>query len=61
MKAVDLQYYHSPGLRELKDVIVFSVQGNRSLASLLSGGDYDGDKVREYQHFLFQELQPALD
>lgn len=32
-------------LRELKDVIVFSRQGLRSLASLLSGGDYDGDKV----------------
>lgn len=32
-------------LRELKDVIVFSAQGLRSLASLLSGGDYDGDKV----------------
>ncbi|KAF8430536.1 RNA dependent RNA polymerase-domain-containing protein [Terfezia claveryi] len=31
-------------LRELKDVIVFSRQGLRSLASLLSGGDYDGDK-----------------
>ena len=32
-------------LRGLKDVIVFSRQGLRSLASLLSGGDYDGDKV----------------
>lgn len=31
-------------LRDLKDVIVFSVQGMRSLASMLSGGDYDGDK-----------------
>ncbi|RDW62034.1 hypothetical protein BP6252_11467 [Coleophoma cylindrospora] len=27
----------------LKDVIVFSTQGNPSLASKLSGGDYDGD------------------
>lgn len=44
MKAVDIE--NCPGLRELKDVIVFSVQGERSLASLLSGGDYDGDKVR---------------
>lgn len=32
-------------LRELKDVIVFSTKGDKSLASLLSGGDYDGDKV----------------
>lgn len=46
MKAVDIE--NSPGLRELTDVIVFSVQGERSLASLLSGGDYDGDKVRIY-------------
>ncbi|CAE6522319.1 unnamed protein product [Rhizoctonia solani] len=27
------------------DVIVFSTKGSRSLASLLSGGDYDGDTV----------------
>ncbi|KAF8761361.1 RNA-dependent RNA polymerase [Rhizoctonia solani] len=27
------------------DVIIFSVKGSRSLASLLSGGDYDGDTV----------------
>lgn len=32
-------------LREIKDVIVFSAQGMRSLVSMLSGGDYDGDKV----------------
>ncbi|RPB08414.1 RdRP-domain-containing protein [Morchella conica CCBAS932] len=44
VKAVDIQDYHSPKLRELQDVIVFSVKGNRSLASLLSGGDFDGDK-----------------
>ena len=31
-------------LRELKDVIVFSTQGMRSLAGMLSGGDYDGDR-----------------
>lgn len=60
MKAVDLQNYHSPGLRELQDVVVFSVRGDRSLASLLSGGDYDGDKVRIF-HFLFRGLQAALD
>jgi hypothetical protein len=42
---VDIQEYHNPALRELQDVIVFSMQGDRSLASLLSGGDYDGDKV----------------
>ena len=45
MKAVDIQSYHSLALRELQDVIVFSIQGDQSLASLLSGGDYDGDKV----------------
>lgn len=45
MKAVDIQPYHSLALRELQDVIVFSIQGDQSLASLLSGGDYDGDKV----------------
>lgn len=28
-----------------QDVIVFSVKGKRSLASMLGGGDYDGDKV----------------
>ncbi|RPA74140.1 RdRP-domain-containing protein [Ascobolus immersus RN42] len=33
------------GLRMLKDVIVFSTKGPYSLASKLSGGDYDGDKV----------------
>lgn len=32
-------------LRELHDVVVFSVKGDCSLASLLSGGDYDGDKI----------------
>lgn len=45
MRAVDIAEHHSQALRELQDVIVFSVQGDRSLASLLSGGDYDGDKV----------------
>lgn len=33
-----------PGLRDLKDVIVFSQQGDIPLADMLSGGDYDGDK-----------------
>ncbi|KAK4243402.1 RNA dependent RNA polymerase-domain-containing protein, partial [Corynascus novoguineensis] len=32
-----------PGLRHLKDVIVFSIKGDVSLAHTLSGGDYDGD------------------
>ena len=32
-------------LSSLTDVIFFSTQGPRSLASLLSGGDYDGDKA----------------
>ncbi|OKL64229.1 hypothetical protein UA08_00700 [Talaromyces atroroseus] len=33
-----------PGLRHFKDVIVFSTKGSTALASLLSGGDYDGDR-----------------
>lgn len=49
---MDIQDYHSPKLRELQDVIVFSVKGNRSLASLLSGGDFDGDKVRIFIKFV---------
>ncbi|KZS95473.1 hypothetical protein SISNIDRAFT_452100 [Sistotremastrum niveocremeum HHB9708] len=36
--------YHEK-LRQYTDVIIFSTQGDRSLASLLGGGDYDGDKV----------------
>lgn len=32
-------------LRHYKDVILFSTQGETPLASLLSGGDYDGDTV----------------
>ncbi|KAA1476614.1 hypothetical protein DENSPDRAFT_827653 [Dentipellis sp. KUC8613] len=34
-----------PELDNYFDVIVFPVQGPHSLASLLGGGDYDGDKV----------------
>lgn len=34
-----------PELMGLKDVIVFSTKGNHSLASMLSGGDYDGDRA----------------
>ncbi|ROT39867.1 hypothetical protein SODALDRAFT_377778 [Sodiomyces alkalinus F11] len=34
-----------PELRGLKDVIVFSTKGDRSLADKLSGGDYDGDQA----------------
>lgn len=40
-------------------MIVFSVQGERSLASLLSGGDYDGDKVRILS-FVFQGVYLAV-
>ena len=32
-------------LIDLKDVVVFSTKGDRSLASMLSGGDYDGDEA----------------
>jgi hypothetical protein len=41
VKAVDC-----PALRMYTDVIIFPVVGERSLASELSGGDYDGDIVR---------------
>ncbi|RGP77965.1 hypothetical protein FLONG3_3922 [Fusarium longipes] len=34
-----------PELRHLKDIILFSSLGDESLASKLSGGDYDGDKA----------------
>lgn len=34
-----------PSLRRLKDVIVFSTKGRKPLASMLSGGDYDGDEA----------------
>ncbi len=32
-------------LRNYKNVVLFSTKGNRSTASLLSGGDFDGDTV----------------
>ncbi|EXJ60846.1 hypothetical protein A1O7_04999 [Cladophialophora yegresii CBS 114405] len=32
-------------LRNYKNVILFSTRGSRSTAALLSGGDYDGDRV----------------
>lgn len=32
-------------LRHLRDVAIFSTKGDEPLASLLSGGDYDGDKA----------------
>ncbi|WWC63397.1 uncharacterized protein I303_105997 [Kwoniella dejecticola CBS 10117] len=38
VKAVDI-----PELRHLKNVIVFNVQGERDLPSMLGGGDLDGD------------------
>ena len=34
-----------PELEQLRDVVVFSSRGRTSLASKLSGGDYDGDKA----------------
>ncbi len=32
-------------LRQCRDVIIFPTKGPQALASMLSGGDYDGDKV----------------
>ncbi|KIO18946.1 hypothetical protein M407DRAFT_11625 [Tulasnella calospora MUT 4182] len=40
VKAVDY-----PQLREFRDVLLFSVLGDRSEASILAGGDYDGDTI----------------
>ncbi|KAG8900631.1 hypothetical protein FRC01_010064, partial [Tulasnella sp. 417] len=40
IKAVDY-----PQLREFTDVLLFSVLGERSEASILAGGDYDGDTI----------------
>ncbi|KAH7162123.1 RNA dependent RNA polymerase-domain-containing protein [Dactylonectria estremocensis] len=34
-----------PGLKRLKDVIVFPSKGDSPLADMLSGGDYDGDQA----------------
>ncbi|KIY66410.1 RdRP-domain-containing protein [Cylindrobasidium torrendii FP15055 ss-10] len=42
----DVQFVNAvdrPQLRHLKNVVVFSCRGNRSLASCLGGGDLDGD------------------
>lgn len=37
-----------PELSVYRDVAVFSTKGRRPLASLLSGGDYDGDLIRVF-------------
>lgn len=46
-----------PELSHLVDCIVFSTQGKRPAADLMSGGDLDGDKCKgivfQYHHFLF--------
>ncbi|KAK0224738.1 RNA dependent RNA polymerase-domain-containing protein [Armillaria nabsnona] len=39
----DVRAVNIPELHEYKNVIVVSVQGDRSLMTLLSGGDFDGD------------------
>ncbi|KZV78606.1 hypothetical protein EXIGLDRAFT_824197 [Exidia glandulosa HHB12029] len=49
-----------PKLREYRDVMFFSVKGSRSLASLLGGGDYDGDTVNTLWHpDIVTPFQPA--
>ncbi|PGH36658.1 hypothetical protein GX50_00520 [[Emmonsia] crescens] len=58
-------------LRHLKDVIVFPTTGDTPLASLLSGGDYDGDQcwvcwdpiiVREFKNTEFDpETVPSAE
>ena len=47
-RACDIQKVRAishPLLGRLKDVIVFSTKASTPLAEMLSGGDYDGDKV----------------
>lgn len=34
-----------PELRKWQDVVIFSTKGRRSLASVLGGGDYDGQRL----------------
>jgi len=38
-----LRCVYNPRLKHLKDIIVFSSKGHTPAASMLSGGDYDGD------------------
>lgn len=47
-------------LRRLKDVIVFPSLGERPLADLLSGGDYDGDRAWVcWDHTIVRQFQNA--
>ena len=39
-----VQFVFIPELQNFRDVLIFPSVGTRSLASLLSGGDYDGDR-----------------
>ncbi|TFY59667.1 hypothetical protein EVG20_g7698 [Dentipellis fragilis] len=41
----DVEVVNVPELEDYYDVIVFAIHGPYHLASLLGGGDYDGDKV----------------
>lgn len=45
-----------PQLRDLSDVIVFSTKGAQSKVSLLSGGDFDGDKVPTPSTLLMSDM-----
>lgn len=40
-----VKFVFNTELQNFRDVIIFPSKGKRSLASLLSGGDYDGDEV----------------
>jgi hypothetical protein len=51
VKAIDC-----PALRMYTDVIVFSIKGDRSLASKLSGGDYDGDIVSKGYIYIYTSI-----
>jgi RNA dependent RNA polymerase len=39
-----IRFVFKQEIEHLRDVLIFSSKGKRSLASLLSGGDYDGDQ-----------------
>ena len=52
-------------LRHFKDVVVFPTTGSTALASMLSGGDYDGDRVwicwDQAVVLPFQNVEPQAD